>query len=189
MPPAGTAPRWPGSPAARRTTTPFPTSPTNSSAAWRTTNGSPPPAPRSAGCAERSALPADPDTTTFRELEALPTDPDELLRKIYADAKGEGAQTRQSAALETIGDMLDDATLLPRLDSALYRAAAKIPGVSVVENAEDFTGRSGIGLSFEDRGGRQVWVFDKKSLDYLGSDKEALLGTAVADEPGREPGN
>jgi hypothetical protein len=134
-------------------------------------------------------LPADPNTTTFRELEALPTDPDELLRKIYADAKGEGAQTRQSAALETIGDMLDDATLLPELDAALYRAAAKIPGVSVVENAEDFTGRSGIGLSFEDRDGREVWVFDKKSLDYLGSDKEALLGTAVADKPGKEPGD
>ncbi|MFF4490627.1 hypothetical protein ACFY0F_29855 [Streptomyces sp. NPDC001544] len=52
------------------------------------------------------------------------------------------------------------------LDAALYRAAARIPGVSVVENAEDFTGRSGIG-----------------------ADKEALLGTAVADKPGEEPGN
>ncbi|MGW3134076.1 hypothetical protein [Streptomyces sp. NPDC001123] len=32
---------------------------------------------------------------------------------------------------------LPAATLLPELDAALYRAAARIPGVSVVADAED----------------------------------------------------
>ncbi|MFD4502659.1 CU044_5270 family protein [Streptomyces sp. NPDC058457] len=128
-------------------------------------------------------LSPDPNVPTFRELQTLPTDPDALLEKIYAGTKGEG-QTRQSAALEKIGDMLPDATLLPELDAALYRAAAKIPGVSVVADAKDYTGRSGIGLSFEERDGRTVWVFDKKSLDFLGSADEALLDVGVTDKAG-----
>lgn len=131
-------------------------------------------------------LSPDPNVTTFRELEALPTDPDVLLDKIYADSLGE--QSRQSAALETIGDMLDDATLLPELDAALYRAAAKIPGVTVVEHAKDYAGRSGIGLTFKDRADSAVWVFDKKSLNYLGTNKEALLDTAVVDKFRQTPG-
>ncbi|WAU78736.1 CU044_5270 family protein [Streptomyces sp. Qhu-G9] len=131
-------------------------------------------------------LSPDPNITTFRELQALPTAPDSLLEKIYADTKGEG-QTRESAALERIGDMLPDATLLPELDAALYRAAAKIPGVSVIADAKDYTGRSGIGLSFKERDGRTVWVFDKESLDFLGSADEALLDVGVADRAGETP--
>ncbi|MDQ0933651.1 CU044_5270 family protein [Streptomyces turgidiscabies] len=128
----------------------------------------------------------DPNVTPFRALQALPTDPDSLLEKIYAGTKGEG-QTRESAALEKIGDMLPDATLLPELDAALYRAAAKIPGVTVVNDAKDYTGRSGIGLSFKERDGRTVWVFDKKSLAFLGSPDEALLTVGVADKAGETP--
>ncbi|WP_069764444.1 CU044_5270 family protein [Streptomyces sp. LUP47B] len=128
----------------------------------------------------------DPNVTTFRELQALPTDPDALLEKIYAGTRGEG-QTRESAALEKIGDMLADATLLPELDAALYRAAARIPGVSVVTDAKDYTGRSGIGLSFEERDGRTVWVFDKNSLDFLGTADEALLAVGVTDKTGETP--
>ncbi|MEU9456418.1 CU044_5270 family protein [Streptomyces sp. NPDC048277] len=128
----------------------------------------------------------DPNVTAFRALQSLPTDPDALLAKIYAGTKGEG-QTRESAALEKIGDLLPDAKLLPELDAALYRAAAKIPGVSVVSHAKDYTGRSGIGLSFKERDGRTVWVFDTKSLDFLGTPDEALLDVGVADRTGGTP--
>ncbi|MEV7732286.1 CU044_5270 family protein [Streptomyces sp. NPDC088921] len=131
-------------------------------------------------------LSPDPNVPTFRELQALPTDPDALLEKVYAGTRGEG-QTRESAALEKIGDMLADATLLPELDAALYRATARIPGVSVVTDAKDYTGRSGIGLSFEERDGRTVWVFDKKSLDFLGTADEALLAVGVTNRTGETP--
>ncbi|UIX32326.1 CU044_5270 family protein [Streptomyces sp. GQFP] len=131
-------------------------------------------------------LSPDPNVTTFRELQSLPTDPDALLKEIYAGTKGEG-QIRQSAALEKIGDLLPDATLLPELDAALYRAAAKIPGVSLVDDAKDYTGRPGIGLTFEERDGHTVWVFDKNSLAFLGSTDEALLDVGVADRTGETP--
>ncbi|MFF7472698.1 CU044_5270 family protein [Streptomyces sp. NPDC008092] len=131
-------------------------------------------------------LSPDPNVPTFRELRTLPTDPDALLEKIYAGTKGEG-RTRRSAALEKIGDLLPDATLLPELDAALYRAAARIPGVSVVADAKDRTGRTGIGLSFEERDGRTVWVFDRKSLAFLGTADEALLAVGVTDKAGETP--
>jgi hypothetical protein len=83
--------------------------------------------------------------------------------------------------------MLDEATLLPEAGAALYRAAAKIPGVSVVEHAKDQAGRPGIGLSFKERDERHVWVFGKKTLDYLGSEKSALLNAGVVDKIGDEP--
>ncbi|MFH8533963.1 CU044_5270 family protein [Streptomyces tendae] len=132
-------------------------------------------------------LAADPNVTTYRELEALPTDPDALLEKVYADTKDGGSINRE-AALEAIGDMLADAVLLPELDAALYRAAAKIPGVSVVGKAKDLAGRRGIGLSFGNDGDRETWVFDKKSLRYLGSNETALFGAGVVDTAGQTPG-
>ncbi|WP_405826525.1 CU044_5270 family protein [Streptomyces sp. NBC_01390] len=138
------------------------------------------------GVPEDMTLSADPNVTTYRELEALPTDPDALLKKIYADT-GNGDSADRGQALERIGDMLDTATLLPEVNAALYRAAAKIPGVSVVDNAKDLSGRPGIGLRFEDRDDHDTWVFDKKSLAYLGSDESALLGTGIVDKVGETP--
>lgn len=140
------------------------------------------------GTPEDMRLSPDPNVTTYRELEALPTDADALLKKIYDDTKDKDAINR-GQALETIGDMLDTATLLPEVNAALYRAAAKIPGVSVVENAKDLAGRPGIGLTFKDGDDRDTWVFDKESLDYLGSDEMALLGTGVVDKVAQTPAN
>ncbi|MGY1495130.1 CU044_5270 family protein [Streptomyces sp. QTS52] len=140
------------------------------------------------GVAEDMRLSADPNVTTYRELEALPTDPDALLKKIYDDTKDKDSINR-GAALEMIGDMLADATLLPEVDAALYRAAARIPGVSVVEKAKDIAGRPGIGLSFKDGDRHDTWVFDEQSLNYLGSDEVALLGAGVVDRIGETPGN
>ncbi|GHH07336.1 CU044_5270 family protein [Streptomyces lanatus] len=129
----------------------------------------------------------DPNVTYFRELEALPTDPEALYRKIWDGTEGEGAH--EEAALEEIGAMLPSATPLPELNAALYRAAAKIPGVSVVRNAEDIAGRKGVGLTFKDRDEQATWVFDRKSLKFLGTDEEALLDVGIADKAGAVPGN
>ncbi|WP_371659768.1 CU044_5270 family protein [Streptomyces sp. NBC_00280] len=140
------------------------------------------------GVAADMILSADPNVTTYRELEALPTDPDALLKKIYDDTKDKHSINR-GAALEMIGDMLAEATLLPEVNAALYRAAAKIPGVSVVEKAKDIAGRPGIGLRFKDRDKHDTWVFDTESLNYLGSDEVALLGAGIVDKVGETPGN
>ncbi|MFD9053428.1 CU044_5270 family protein [Streptomyces zaomyceticus] len=137
---------------------------------------------------EDMVMSAYPNATTYRELAALPTDPDRLYEKIWADTEGQGP-THEAAALEMIGSMLEEATLLPEVDAALYRAAAKIPGVTVVEKARDLAGRAGIGLMFGNGDESDVWVFDKETLDYLGSDDVALLASGVVDKIGDRSGD
>lgn len=67
------------------------------------------------------------------------------------------------------------AQLLSELNGALFRVAAKISGVRVVEKVEDAVGREGVGLAFGEVDHPDVWVFDRESLKYMGSDDEALL--------------
>ncbi|MER6345276.1 CU044_5270 family protein [Streptomyces sp. NPDC001595] len=129
------------------------------------------------------ALEADPNHTTYRELQELPTDPDQLYERVWEATEGQGP-THEEAALEAIGSMLRGATLLPEVDAALYRAAARIPGVTVVEHAEDAAGRTGVGLSFGDGREREVWVFGKSGLNYLGTEEVALLDIGVVDKAG-----
>lgn len=130
-------------------------------------------------------LKADPNTTTYRELQVLPADPDTLYQRIWDATEGQ-APTHEEAALEKIGQMLPTATLLPQVNATLYRTAAKIPGVTVVDNAKDAAGRPGIGLAFGSKD-RDVWVFDKRTLTYLGSDEVAVLQVGVVDKPGQTP--
>lgn len=127
-----------------------------------------------------------PGPSDYRRLEALPTDPQKLYEKIWADTEGQGP-THEEAAMETIDTLLDRAVLIPDVSAALYRAAAKIPGVTVVPDATDAAGRHGIGLTFQDSDDRDTWVFDRTTLDYLGTDETALLEVGVVDRIGQQP--
>jgi hypothetical protein len=102
-------------------------------------------------------------------LTKLPTDPDALLAKIYKDTKGQGNSPDQQA-FDTIGDLLSESYPPAELYSALFKAAGKIPGVAVVNDAEDAAGRHGVAVARLDEtsGARQEWIFDKKSHVFLG---------------------
>ncbi|MFD4139211.1 CU044_5270 family protein [Streptomyces sp. NPDC058572] len=130
---------------------------------------------------------------TFRQLQALPTDPDALLKKLESDS-GVSESRLTETVFENVGVILDEATLLPDLSAALYRAVSKLPGVRVVENVKDGAGRTGIGLTYTSSDSSSTsasgcWVFDTKSLTYLGTTKSALLEVGVADEKGEVPGS
>ncbi|MFD4523918.1 CU044_5270 family protein [Streptomyces sp. NPDC058470] len=124
---------------------------------------------------------------TFRQLQALPTDPDALLKKLSGDAKNVESSRVTEVVVENLGAILDDATLLPDLSAALYRATAKLPGVRVVDHVEDAAGRQGIGLTFDGTPKGYAWVFDSSSLVYLGTTDAALLEVGVADKAGEVP--
>ncbi|MFE2571378.1 CU044_5270 family protein [Streptomyces mirabilis] len=124
---------------------------------------------------------------TFRQLQALPTDPDALLKKLSGDAKNVEASRATEVVVENLGAILDDATLLPDLSAALYRATAKLPGVRVVDHVKDAAERQGIGLTFDGAPKGYAWVFDSSSLVYLGTTQSALLGIGVADKTGEVP--
>ncbi|MEI5527263.1 hypothetical protein WB401_40540 [Streptomyces brasiliscabiei] len=48
-------------------------------------------------------------------------------------------------------------------------------------------GREGVGLTFGEGYDRAVWVFDRDSLEYLGSDRLALLEAGVVGKVGETP--
>lgn len=102
-------------------------------------------------------------------LAQLTTDPDKLLKLIYKETKGQG-NTPDQQAFSTIGDLLTESYPPAELYSALFKAAAKIPGVVVVNDAQDAIGRSGVAVARLDEtsGAREEWIFDKKTHVFLG---------------------
>ncbi|QQM45292.1 CU044_5270 family protein [Streptomyces liliifuscus] len=125
----------------------------------------------------------------FRQLQALPTDPDALLKKLSGDAGNVAASRLTEVVVENLGAIIDEATLLPDLSAAIYRAMAKLPGVRVVDHVEDAAGRAGVGLTFEGAPKGYAWVFDPSSLVHLGTTDAALMEVGVADRTGEVPGS
>ncbi|MFG3257848.1 CU044_5270 family protein [Streptomyces sp. NPDC048172] len=105
----------------------------------------------------------------YNSLAKLPTDPKALLKHIYEESKGEG-NSRDQAAFEMIGEMIGESYPPPGVEAALYKAAARIPGVVMVEDAADVTGRHGVAVARLDKvsGERAEWIFDKKTHAFLG---------------------
>jgi hypothetical protein len=104
---------------------------------------------------------------TYRFLQSLPTDPQALLSLVGQQMQGQ--LPRPEEEFTTIGDLLGAAIAPPRVNAALYRAAALIPGVTVVPDAADAAGRHGVAVAFTYQGTRTEWIFSKQTLQYLGS--------------------
>ena len=133
---------------------------------------------------------------TYRFLQSLPTDPHALLSLIEREMQGQ--LPRPEEAFTTIGDLLGAAIAPPRVSAALYRAAALIPGVTVVPDATDAIGRHGVAVAYTFRGIRTEWIFNKQTLRYLGerdiniangatTGKAAVLQRAFVDHAGQIP--
>src|SRR5690606_22106278 len=73
---------------------------------------------------------------TLRYLATLPTDPDLLLLKIYWENGTMGPNPQQEAFV-TIGDLIRESVVPPEVAKALYQAAARIPGIEIVDGVED----------------------------------------------------
>lgn len=109
---------------------------------------------------------------TYRKLTAMPTEPGTLLNSVYAKIPKSGKTAdpaaRNAAAFQELGRFLTEQILPPKLAAAVYRAAAKIPGVLVVPDSVDAAGRHGVAVALVAYGERSEWIFDKKTLNYLG---------------------
>jgi hypothetical protein len=134
---------------------------------------------------------------TYWLLRSLPTDPHALLSLIERDMQGQ--LPRPEEAFTTIGDLLRESVAPPQVSAALYRAAALIPGVSVVADAADAVGRHGVAVAFTYQGTRTEWIFSKQTLHYLGerdvdvangstTGEAAVLQRAFVDHVGQLPG-
>jgi hypothetical protein len=132
---------------------------------------------------------------SYRLLQSLPTDPHNLLNLIYKDTAGAG-QSSDQEAFTTIGDLLRESIAPPEVSAALFRAAALIPGVTVISRAVDAAGRPGIAVSFTSNGEQSEWIFDKQTLQMLGeldfvngtlTYKSAIITRAFVGHPGQVP--
>ncbi|MFJ8883784.1 CU044_5270 family protein [Streptomyces sp. NPDC102402] len=133
--------------------------------------------------------PAGLDRPTYAWLASLPTDPDVLLRRLTTeitrdqDARDTPAEDRDQDqdAFDTIGELLRETVMPPRTAAALYKAAARIPGVTVDPDAVDAAGRHGIGVARDDTrvGWRTAWVFDPTTLEYLGERTYLIRDTTM----------
>lgn len=87
----------------------------------------------------------------YRILAALPTDPQAMLttlyRKVGSDPRGSGV-TGDNLAFENIKQLLWNSPVSPppRVQAAMYRALARIPGVTVRTRVEYAPGRTAIGV-------------------------------------------
>ncbi|MET8702532.1 CU044_5270 family protein [Kitasatospora sp. NPDC004723] len=150
------------------------------------------------------------NSPTYRLLTTLPTDPDALLKLIYNDTRlnhGSGSASTTGAdhqAFIAIGDLLRDSVVPPQVSSALYRAAARIPGVVAVDDSVDATGRHGVAVAQVNDGRRFEWIFDPATLRLLGTrtvlirdgvwgsagdevDSTAVLVQCIVGAPGERP--
>ncbi|GAA1391255.1 hypothetical protein GCM10009639_20940 [Kitasatospora putterlickiae] len=120
---------------------------------------------------------------TYQWLAAQPADPDALLKFAYSTVSG--TRDRDQQAFNEIGSIIREQLVPSGLAAALYEAAGRIPGVVVVEHAQDASGRDGIALARLDpqTGERSEWIFDRESHQYLGS-----RGVQVREFNGVKPG-
>jgi hypothetical protein len=115
--------------------------------------------------------PGNLDNATYRLLQSLPTDPRTLLSQIYAfdQRNGEGqALGSDGEAFVTIGDLIRETIVPPSTAAALYRAAALIPGVTLIGHVTTVGGQPGIAIAWTSSQARYEWIFDPSTLQYLG---------------------
>jgi len=103
----------------------------------------------------------------FLDLANLPTDPSELLSMIEA-RKIEGGPPGDWETFTIIGDLLRETYAPPAVRSALYQAAAKIPGAKYDGAVKDAAGRPGLAVAYTHAGLRHELIFDPNTSQLLG---------------------
>jgi hypothetical protein len=143
------------------------------------------------------------DNATYRLLQSLPTDPRALLYLIdaYVETTGEGqALGVDGEAFVTIGDLIRETIVPPSTAAALYRAAALIPGVTLIGRVSNVEGQPGIAIAWTSSQDRNEWIFDPATLQYVGerdydmstgkpvvTGNAAVLQRAFVSKPGQLP--
>lgn len=146
-----------------------------------------------------TGVPASLEAPNYHYLETLPTDPDKLLAALRAD-RGMYKQTvsPDDALWMSLDALINNSVVMPpKLTAAVYRTAAQVPGITLVDDVTDAAGRHGIGVTrtvaFD--GSRTTWIFDPKTYQYLGersvssndSMVTAVVGRGVVDQAGQLP--
>jgi hypothetical protein len=130
----------------------------------------------------------------------LPTTTDAMLE--YLDRNASGTPGDVNARGKDILRLVGEALLAPETRAALFQAASRVPGLEVVADVRDATGKAAIGITWPlppagpsasappgGQGGPkpEVLVFDPTTYEYLGSPTRAAGEVYVVDESGQRP--
>ncbi|MFE9751594.1 CU044_5270 family protein [Saccharothrix saharensis] len=121
----------------------------------------------------------------------LPTDVDGMLAYLEANASGEPGSV--NARGKDVLGLINEYMLSPLTRAALYEAAARVPGLSVVQDARDAAGRPGLGIIWPVPPGSSpdakpvMIVFDAETYALLGTNFHSIEAQAVVDEAGHRP--
>lgn len=104
-------------------------------------------------------------------LAELPTNPHELLPVLERDpsvtSRASSGPKQTLAVWSLIRELIEKAP--PSQQAALFRTAALLPGIQLLESAVDADGRTGVAIGLDDpRVGRVEMVFDSTDDHYLG---------------------
>ncbi|MFD7288498.1 CU044_5270 family protein [Streptomyces sp. NPDC059863] len=129
---------------------------------------------------------------TWDDLKTLPTNPDVLKARLLGDATGPRAQ---EALFNGIDALLSRAPAGPALRAALYEILAEIPGVRLVGEVKDSTGRDGAAVELDNSDRRSRLVISPRTTQLLeaevlvrGGEKDGELvsrTTYLSAEPAR----
>ncbi|MET8550896.1 CU044_5270 family protein [Micromonospora zamorensis] len=124
----------------------------------------------------------------------FPTEPAAVLARLKDDRPSTARSQPPSAepitgqdalAFERARSLLMTGTYLqPDQRSAIFKALAKLAGVTAVADVQDGAGRQGIGIS---AGGSESLVFDSTSFAFLGTTSSAVMRQDITTEAGQIP--
>jgi hypothetical protein len=117
-----------------------------------------------------SGLPPNAFGRPYKQLLALPTGVDALWKVIQHEA-GKGSPAWQRHEMFTvIGDLLRENPVPPAVRAALYRVAARIPGIQLLGLTHDALGRPALAVALNDvfDGQRDELLFDPRTAGLLG---------------------
>ncbi|GAA4077578.1 CU044_5270 family protein [Nonomuraea soli] len=133
----------------------------------------------------------------WRKLNALPTDPDDLIRHVTGDRhwidlpKEEGSKGEEDPAdraYRVLGVYLDQQAIMPpKLEAAIFRALARIPGVTIEQGVADAAGRAGLGMYRPEAGydpavSRRYRIFDPATYRVLADQTVYLQDYSIGGE-------
>lgn len=116
----------------------------------------------------------------YNHVRTLPTDADAMYDYLATTAPKYGGDDKNQAMFVLVGDLLRDSIVPPKQSAALFRAVARIPGVTTVEGVKDATGRPGVAIARTDPYNplRDEWIFDAKTHEFLGEREVATKDNA-----------
>jgi hypothetical protein len=125
----------------------------------------------------------EPAIGSYDYLTALPAGPRALRAWLYTHPDGDlgGPDER---AWTTIGDLLREMLMPPKLAAALFRVAATIPGATVVPDATDAAGRQGVAVARYEPNVKEnaELIFDPRTYQYIG-ERDVLAAPVKGEGP------